>query len=117
MSCMKARWFQEGHWNVSWVRRAGQAAEGAHLQQVVLDDVSDDSELVKVAAAALRTKGLLHDDLDVVDVLPRPHRRQEEVAEAHDEHVLHICHLVDMRDSIHGQHNVAIVQTCSGADC
>lgn len=56
---------------------------------MVLDDVSDDAELVKVAPAALCAESFLHDNLDVVDVLAGPHRREEEVAKPHDKHILH----------------------------
>ena len=41
-----------------------QAVEG-YLQEMVLDDVPNDSELVKVAPAALGPEGLFHHDLDV----------------------------------------------------
>ena len=62
--------------------------EGEDLQQVVLHDVADDAELVKVAAAALGAEGLLEDDLDVVDVVAVPGGAEERVAEPQDQQVL-----------------------------
>lgn len=49
----------------------------AHLHEVVLHDVPDDAELVKVAPAALRAEGLLEADLDVGDRVAAPGGRQE----------------------------------------
>ena len=60
-----------------------------HLYEVVLHDVADDAELVKVAAAALRAERLLEADLHVADVVPVPGRSEEGVGKAHHQHVLH----------------------------
>src|SRR5690606_24291928 len=62
--------------------------EREDLEQVVLHDVADDAELVKVAAAALGAEGLLEDDLDVVDVVAVPGGAEEGVSEPEDEQVL-----------------------------
>jgi hypothetical protein len=55
---------------------------------MILHNIPDDAELVKVTSPPLSAKALLHDHLDVVNVLPAPHRCHEVVAEAHDQHVL-----------------------------
>lgn len=60
-----------------------------HLQEMVLDDVSDDPELVEVAPTALSAKGLFHHNLDIGNVLPAPHCRHERVLKPHDDHILH----------------------------
>ncbi len=59
-----------------------------HLEQVVLHDVADDAELVKVPATPLGAERLLERDLDVIDVVAVPGRAQERVAESQDENVL-----------------------------
>ena len=52
-----------------------------HLTEVVLHDVADDAELVEVAAAPVRAKGLLEADLHVADEVAVPRGAQELVRE------------------------------------
>lgn len=56
---------------------------------MVLHDIPDDAELIKVAAAALSAEGLLEDNLDIGYVLVVPTGGDEAVGKAHDQHVLH----------------------------
>ena len=60
-----------------------------NLQQVVLQDVPDDAELVKVAAAALSAEGLLEGDNDGGDVVAVPRGAEDGVGESHGDQVLH----------------------------
>lgn len=55
--------------------------KGHDLQQVVLDDVTDDAVTIKVAAAALRPEVFAEDHLDVPNVLPAPQRLEHQVGE------------------------------------
>ena len=63
--------------------------EGEYLQQMILHDVPDDAELVKVAATALRAEGLLERDLHHGDVLAVPRGTEDPVTEAQGHQVLH----------------------------
>mmetsp|Transcript_17395 Transcript_17395/g.52121 ORF Transcript_17395/g.52121 Transcript_17395/m.52121 type:complete len:381 (-) Transcript_17395:766-1908(-) len=71
-----------------------QADRGLHgeqrqdLQQVVLDDVTDDAILVKVPAAPLCAEILTEDDLHVPDIFPVPERLKEQVGKPQDREVL-----------------------------
>ena len=63
--------------------------EGEDLEQVVLHDVSNNAELVKVSPAALGSEGLLESDLNVIDVMPVPRRVEEGVTESENQQVFH----------------------------
>jgi hypothetical protein len=60
-----------------------------HLEEMVLDDITDDTEAVVVAATILSAKRLLHCYLDIADVLVVPDACHELVGEAHDQQILH----------------------------
>lgn len=62
--------------------------DAEHLEQVVLHHVPDDAVLVKVPPAPLNPNRLLEDNLDAVDAAPVPHRVEEHVCKAQDQHVL-----------------------------
>lgn len=53
--------------------------QGHDLQQMVLDDISDDAVLVEVAASALRAKIFTEDDLHVPDEAAAPQGLKDEV--------------------------------------
>ena len=55
---------------------------------MVLHDISNDAELVEIAAAALGTERLFERDLDRGDVLPVPSGAENPVAEAQGHQVL-----------------------------
>lgn len=56
--------------------------ERQDLQQVVLDDVTDDAVLVKVAPSPLRAEVFTENHLHVADVLPAPQRLKHQVGES-----------------------------------
>lgn len=62
--------------------------QGQDLQKMVLHDITDDAELVKVPTSAFGTKRLLEGDLDVVDVIAVPGCSQELVTESQNQQVL-----------------------------
>lgn len=62
--------------------------ESKDLEEMVLHDITNDTELVKVAPATLGTKGLLEGDLDVVDVVSVPRGAEERVAKSKNQNVL-----------------------------
>ena len=53
--------------------------EGRYLKKVVLHDVSDDSELVKVSSSPLGPKGLLEGYGDTCNGIPVPRRTEDHV--------------------------------------
>lgn len=55
----------------------------------VLQDISNNAELVKVTTPTLSSEGLLKRDLDIVDVVLIPSGTHRDVGETQDEHVLH----------------------------
>lgn len=55
---------------------------------MVLHDISDDTELIKVASTTLGTKRLLEGDLNVVDVVTIPGGSQERVTKSENQDVL-----------------------------
>ena len=61
--------------------------QGEDLGQVVLLNITDNAEFVKVAASALSTERLLEGDLNVVDELVVEASIDQGVAETHDEQV------------------------------
>lgn len=63
--------------------------EGQDLEQMVLHNITDDTELVKVPPTALSAKRLLEGDLHVVDVIPVPGRAEELVTKSQDQDILH----------------------------
>ena len=84
----------------------------ANLQEVVLDDVTDDAIVVEVAAAALSAKGLAEDDLHVADVVPAEERLEDEVGEAQHGQVLNELLaevVVDAEDLVLAEH---LFQVC-----
>jgi len=60
-----------------------------HLQEMILHDVADRTDLLVEAAAAFDAEMLGHGDLHVLDVLTIPDRFQKRVAEAEIQQVLH----------------------------
>ena len=71
------------------VRRRLHADERDQLHDVVLDDVAQRARLLVVAASSLDADRFGDGDLDVVDVLPAPHRLEDPVGEPEDVQVLH----------------------------
>mmetsp|Transcript_13472 Transcript_13472/g.18454 ORF Transcript_13472/g.18454 Transcript_13472/m.18454 type:complete len:272 (-) Transcript_13472:360-1175(-) len=64
--------------------------QGHQLQQVVLHDVPDDALRVKVLGLlAGNLNGLLHDDLDVLDVFSVPDGGEEPVGKPHHQQILY----------------------------
>jgi hypothetical protein len=55
---------------------------------MVLHDISDDAEFVKVAASAFCAKGFFEGDLHVGDVLAGPSCTEEGICKTEDEQVL-----------------------------
>jgi len=55
--------------------------QGQDLQQMVLDDITDDAILVKVAATPLCAKVLTEDDLHVADEAAIPQWLKDQVGE------------------------------------
>ena len=52
------------------------------MMRTVLEDVTDDTELIEVPAATLSTERLLEGDLDVADRMFVPERAERNVGEA-----------------------------------
>lgn len=72
---------QDGHLGVTNVLSGSRAfergwslhgQEGENLQEMVLENVSNDTKLVKVSASALRSKGLFKGKQDALNVLAIP---------------------------------------------
>mmetsp|Transcript_3908 Transcript_3908/g.7445 ORF Transcript_3908/g.7445 Transcript_3908/m.7445 type:complete len:221 (-) Transcript_3908:294-956(-) len=59
---------------------------------MVLDDIPDDSILIKVSTSSIRTKGLLESQHDALHMVTIPHLFHPDVSEAHHHKVL--CHLL-----------------------
>jgi hypothetical protein len=55
---------------------------------MVLHDIADDAEFVKVTTTALRAEGLFERDLNVVDVVTVPSGTEEGVTKSKNENVL-----------------------------
>ena len=53
--------------------------EGHNLQKMILDDISDNSVMIKVPTTAFGAKILREDDLNALDVLPRPERLKDQI--------------------------------------
>jgi hypothetical protein len=56
---------------------------------MVLHDIADDAEFVKIAATSFGAEGFFEGDLDIVNVVPVPGGAEELIAESKDEDVLH----------------------------
>ena len=59
-----------------------------NVRLTVLQDITDDTELVKVPATTFRTEGLLERDLDVANGVLVPSSAHGNVGETQDENVL-----------------------------
>ena len=58
--------------------------EGKYLQQVILDDISDDAVLIKVSAPPFSAKVFTENDLHVANVLPTPKGLKYEIGKSQD---------------------------------
>ena len=56
---------------------------------MVLHDITNDTELIEVAATAFSTEWLFERDLDRVNVIPVPSGAEELVSESQNQEVLH----------------------------
>lgn len=61
----------------------------SHLYEVILHDIPDDAELIKVSSASFGPKGFLEGNLNIADVLVIPYGPQKSICKSQYQHILH----------------------------
>ena len=95
------RLLRDLHGVVSLIGRRFHRKQGDDLKHVVLNDVPQRASRLVESAAPLHAEVFRQSDLDVIDVLPVPHRLKERVREPHVEEVHDLVFAQVMVDAIH----------------